>query len=440
MDTGRVPLIRDGEASMARPELMAIGDSLGNGVRSLTIDRDLAAHSVSAQVARAFNWEFITPDYPRPMLANFERIFRDPFSGTLDLLRNAANNAHAWLADQRWSQQPMFHNLSIAQQVVSDVYTANYAASLATAANIAAQGVGMPIASLPNLYQALNTCFVLNPGRTPNDTRTAVDILAEARPKRLLIHIGVNNGLWTLLLLADPTNYTTRINPIPSMHTLALRLRDRCPDIEHFYINFFPKPSAIANLMPPWAGGDPPRPSNGYYTSYVGDLLGNGGITGDKMREIDTWIADVLNPQMRDAFAPLGDRVHFVDLYASSATYDRKNGINTKEVLLNRGPTEFLLDNRAIAVTPFGGLSGFGGGLFGLDNLHPTLVGYGIIAQSVCDVIAATEGVPAPTISLQACYDADTLLNNLPATIGLADFALEFVGAYISGGSLSSTA
>ena len=68
------------------PELMAIGDSLGNGVRSLTIDSDLAAHAVPAQVARAFNWDFVAPDYPRPMLADFEAIFRDPLVGTLDLL------------------------------------------------------------------------------------------------------------------------------------------------------------------------------------------------------------------------------------------------------------------------------------------------------------------------------------------------------------------
>jgi hypothetical protein len=425
---------------MAQPEFMAIGDSLGNGVRSLTIDRDLAAHAAAAQVAGAFNWEFITPDYPRPMLANFETIFRNPLVGTLDFIRNAALNAHAWLADESWSQQPLFHNLSIAQQVVADTYTANYAASLATATAIAAKGVAMPVAQLPVLYQALNTCFVLNPTRISNDKRTAIDILADAKPKRLLIHIGVNDGLWNLLLMADPTNYTTRIDPIPTMKTLALHLKESCGDIEHFYINLFPKPSAIANLMPPWAGGNPPNPVNGYYTKYIGHLLSNGGVSGPLMQQIDVWVRDVLNAQVREAFAPLGERAHFVDLYATTATYDRKNGINTETVYLNRGPTEFLLDNRTIEVTPFGGLAGFGGGLFGLDNLHPTLVGYGIIAQAVCDVIAATEALPKPTISLQACYNADTLLNDLPPTIGLADFALEFVGAFIGGGSLSATA
>ena len=40
---------------MPQPEMMAIGDSLYNGVRSLTITRDLAKWSVPAQVANALN-------------------------------------------------------------------------------------------------------------------------------------------------------------------------------------------------------------------------------------------------------------------------------------------------------------------------------------------------------------------------------------------------
>jgi hypothetical protein len=423
---------------MAQPELMAIGDSLGNGVRSLTIDSVLAAHAAPAQVASAFGWEFITPDYPRPMLADLEKLFRDPVSGTLSLIRDAAINAHAWLADQRWSRQPMFHNLSIAQQVVKDTFNANYADALKAATDIAVLGATMPIQKLPELYQAINTCFVLNPSRTPNDKRTAIDILAAARPKRVLIHIGNNDGLWELLMMADPTDFTNRIKPIADMRTLALHLKESCPETEHFYINLFPKPSSIANLTAPWSGGDAPIPSEGYFDRYVSNLLGTGSISRTQMQQIDTWVRDDLNLQVQTAFAPLGDRAHFVDLYASAVTYDRKNMVNTKEVLLHRGLSEFLLDNHAIEVTPFGGLGGFGGGLFGLDNLHPTLVGYGLIAQAVCDVIAETEDLQPPTIDLQACYDADTLLNNLPPTIRLADFALQFIGAFIKSGSIAA--
>jgi hypothetical protein len=79
---------------MADPKLMAIGVSLGNAVRSLTIDSDLAAHLVPAQVVRASNWEFITRDYLRPMLTNIEKLFGDPVARRLSVIRDAVGNAH----------------------------------------------------------------------------------------------------------------------------------------------------------------------------------------------------------------------------------------------------------------------------------------------------------------------------------------------------------
>jgi lysophospholipase L1-like esterase len=416
-------------------EMMAVGDSLYNGVRSLTIDAVLAAHAVPAQVARAFGWDFVSPDYPRPVLLDLEAVFANPLAGTLNLQRNAAANAHAWLADGAWSRQPLFHNLSIAQQIVSQIGTANYADSIIQVQSLAAQGAALPLAQLPVLYQALNTCFVLNPQQTPGNARTAIDILAEAKPKRLLMNIGVNDGLWQLLLTGDATNYQVQIDPTVAMMDLAGKLEQHCRDIEHFYINLLPKPSAMANLMP---RTDDENPQGGYYQVYLGRLIQSGGIPGATMREVDTWVNTNLNPRIQTAFSVLGERAHFVDLYAMSAAYDRKNGIATKQVLVNDGGTQILLDNYPLEILPvIGGRRD--GGVFGLDNLHPTIVGYGLMAQAVCDVIAATENLARPAIDLQACYDADTLLHNLPPQIALADFVLGFIGAFIPGGGAAAS-
>jgi lysophospholipase L1-like esterase len=413
-------------------DMMAIGDSLYNGVRSLTIGKTLAANSVPAQVARAFDWNFAVPDYPRVMLADFEKLFSDPRTGTLDLCRNAAANAHAWLADATWSQQPIFHNLSIGQQMVSDLATANYADSLTIAQQLATPGAALPLSKLPILYQALNTCFVLNPQRTPNDRRTAIDIVAEVKPKRLLVNIGVNDGLWTLLLMGDATDFRSLINPIAEMTKLAAVLNAKCASVQHFYINLLPKPSAIANLMPRVDNEEDPR--NGYFQQYLGRLLQSGGIDGATMREVDDWVHNEINPRIRSAFGILGPRAHFVDLYAVTADYDRKNGIATRQVLVHNGRTQILIDNPPLQVLPIVG-GQRDGGLFGLDNLHPTIVGYGLFAQAVCDAIAAAERVAAPTIDMQACYDADTLLHHLPPAIALADFVLTFIGGFIRGGA-----
>ena len=65
-----------------RPELMAIGDSIYNGTRSLTTNAELARLSAPAQVARAFGWDFQAPTYPFDVLFNLEALFR---AGAFDL-------------------------------------------------------------------------------------------------------------------------------------------------------------------------------------------------------------------------------------------------------------------------------------------------------------------------------------------------------------------
>jgi hypothetical protein len=54
------------------------------------------------------------------------------------------------------------------------------------------------------------------------------------------------------------------------------------------------------------------------------------------------------------------------------------------------------------------------GGLFGLDAVHPTTVGYGIIAQSVLDVLRAAE-VTSPGIDFTQLLAQDTLNTSPPA-------------------------
>jgi hypothetical protein len=54
------------------------------------------------------------------------------------------------------------------------------------------------------------------------------------------------------------------------------------------------------------------------------------------------------------------------------------------------------------------------GGLFGLDAVHPTTVGYGIIARSVLDVLSAA-GIASPGIDFTRLLAQDTLNSSPPA-------------------------
>lgn len=56
--------------------MMVIGDSLFNGVRSLTINEQLAQWRTPVQVAKGLGIPFITPDYPRNVVTNFEQWLR----------------------------------------------------------------------------------------------------------------------------------------------------------------------------------------------------------------------------------------------------------------------------------------------------------------------------------------------------------------------------
>jgi len=313
---------------MSRPEMMAIGDSLYNGVRSLTIDGDLANHSVPAQVARAFSWGFVSPDYRRPVLADFERM-ASHLGEAVNLRAACITNARQWLNSKDWSAHTVFHNLSIAQQVVLNPMHRCYNDSLARAIALTRLGKGIEIGVLPRLYQAINTCFILNPSQDPKrGSMSAVDIVAELNPKRLLVNLGINDGLFLLLLTSDGSNYST-IDFSTKMANLIAELATKCGGVEHFYINLMPKPSAIANLMPlDWSDG----PAAGYFGTYKSYLYGaSGTIPGELMQQIDTWVNDILNQKIRDACAGVGAKAHFVDLFALTAKHDFKNGLESPD-------------------------------------------------------------------------------------------------------------
>ena len=71
------------------------------------------------------------------------------------------------------------------------------------------------------------------------------------------------------------------------------------------------------------------------------------------------------------------------------------------------------------------------GGLIGLDGIHPTTSGYGIVAQEVLDVLAVA-GVPSTPIDFAALLDADTLNSDPPVLVDevfelIAPFAARWV-------------
>jgi len=195
-----------------RPELMAIGDSIYNGTRSLTTNGELARISAPAQIADAFKWPFVTPTYPYDVLVNFETIVRNNEFSLAGIVNKAVANAQAWLALPSWSAVDRFDNISIAQSTISDQWTLKFSDQFPKIQtlidqlnNQASMATTDVINAFMDLYTAVNVSFLLNPGRDPASqwaNMTPLDIVAARSPRRLLINLGINDGVWTICLQA----------------------------------------------------------------------------------------------------------------------------------------------------------------------------------------------------------------------------------------------
>lgn len=406
-----------------RPDAMAIGDSLFNGVRSLSINRKMAHWSPVAQTTRAFGWDTALPDYPREVLFHAENELREGLSWSR-FRGNALDNAGWWLKEgQQWSSRRFFDNISIAGAAFGDLTGWRYASSLQKAhqefeALSGETGLnGNALSALVNLWINLNISFLLNPSQNDEVAElSALEQVASRRPKRLFINIGSNEGVFRLGIQADFGEETRAgIEKIPELATiLAETLKEQCEEVEQIYFNLLIRPRVIGNL---WTrlDFDEDYPKDDYYTSYIGRLGNIGGISGPEMEEADALLADINQQTVENMTAILGDRIHFVDIYSLADRFDGKHRGNARMIKVRVG--DDLADDDTIRLSnlPYSANPGGfrHGGIFSLDNMHLTHVGYALMAEEMVRQANKAEGldVLAP-VSRQAAFEADTLLQN----------------------------
>jgi hypothetical protein len=412
-----------------RPELMAIGDSIYNGTRSLTTNGELARNSAPAQVANAFKWRFVTPTYPFDVLFNLETIVRKNEFSLDKIVAGAVANAKAWLAQPSWSAVDTFDNISIAQSTISDQWTFTFEDQFAKIPDLIAklQAGTDRLNNLMALYMAVNVSFLLNPSRkadSPWAKLTPLEIIGKRQPKRLLVNLGINDGVWTICLQATGDKFN-KDQLRADMNKLGGKLRDMVTagQVDRIYLNLLPKPSCIANLMPRVDPQKVPGPS-GYYDEYLGRLGQLGGLSGKQMADLDAMILTLnqdIQAYLTATFQPIGGGIDFVDLYAMAAARDGKHF---------RDHAPIWVDNEYLSNVP---LESFvhKGGLFGLDNLHPTTVGYAVLAQTVCARIAAVEQIPVLSPpDFTTAFHNDSLLQHVPPLLDLVNLFGDMIAAF----------
>jgi lysophospholipase L1-like esterase len=409
---------------MAGPELMAIGDSLFNGVRSLTIDPALASWSAPAQLAKALGANLAVPDYPRNVVINFEKWLTE-IVDIPGVLNDLSSNIAFWNTQPK-SALPQFDNIAIASTTWSDMCTRTWQTAQAEIEQInhlVAAGQTTYNDNLGALFFAFNTRFILNPTGNPNTpAQTSMDIVAERKPTRLIVSIGANDGLWQMAFSSFACPGFNQANgvygpaQVAALQTFLTALRNLPPEVQHIYVNTLPLPSTVPNMMPVDDDFTNKPGPQGFYPKYENRFGFNYGQLTDVQIGANNKVMADLQVFMNGLVDP--NRIHFVPIDKMLLTHDFKTNAAGQEIAIPLPNVDPLSNMMIDAGTDITTLTDYwDGGFAGLDGMHPTFVGYNLMAQTILSTIVASEPgfqPPGALPTVAQAYAADTLLNHLP--------------------------
>lgn len=388
------------------PELMVIGDSLAQGCRSLSVTAKFCAESYSTVIARSQGWAFQAPSFPRPVLFDLEELVRDYVSPSglvliPKLYRKVQGNLDAWRADfstPAATAGPEWHdNLAISGATLADLEAFRWSASR----NEVHAQAGVDLldlvrgakGNLARLHLAINSGYVLNPrGKAKYADWNALRWVAERRPRRLLIHMGHNNGLYPIGSNAEPRDIV-QTTVTPYLAAIDAIEQATTKDQQLIFL-LLPKISSVANLAVPDGGQPDPH---GYSPRYSPIFSTSGlSFTAAGMKAMDDGIK-AANVAIRRRLQQLEAHrtVRVIDAYDILESNDYKNSRDPKRQIVIGSTTvdnRYLKEERRlVSVGPIGPRSGGSyarfrfayGGFQSLDGMHPTAVGYAEVALEI---------------------------------------------------------
>lgn len=257
---------------LMRPAVMGIGDSMFNGMRSATIRAEFAAKAPPAVVGRllAPDGVFRHPQYPEPLLLDFEELFRnlnfwDIVKPLKKQLRAARKNALRWAegAHVIKAEHAAWDNIAQAGAEIPDVTGVSVAQWRAQAQSFLPKIKKIKsISTIPkdiiDIHMALNALFLFNPNSRPEiEELRPIDIAAARKPRNLMINLGSNHGIIDITLRGAADAGLARLRAwAEDMAGVAEHLTAFSPETERFYVATVPLPSTVPNMMPPYVAGD----------------------------------------------------------------------------------------------------------------------------------------------------------------------------------------
>jgi hypothetical protein len=438
-------------AAYMHPKMMAIGDSLFNGMTSMSIGPWLATHSVPALVAKNLGLgaaDFRVAQYPDFVMWDSETELTRPIlqlitSKNHSLGTNISVNIRGW---KKWykavaknpNAEEFFDNVSIAGATSGTLLCETQNDKIGWLRTKVKDDTGFPHVTdvnLPNLHIPLppkdgksfvdwltdiNDNFLLNPAHRP--AYAGLSQMAEViarRPVRLLINIGSNDALWQMGfsgLGPDDTDPSTGNKIQAQLDQLVENMKEIArlvpTDTKYVYVDRLVLPSRVANLQPSSATRcyDDGGLTNAFYFATYTPYLGTGTlplVQCAKVQKMDMAICQT-NQKIADAMqAILGPRFISVDLNSALWQHDTKHVFRPSEantvtdcaghslqdqgdpIPVKWGVHQLDLDNRVIhAQGTLEGVWLVSGGIQGYDNMHPTPVGYAAFAGIITAAIA----------------------------------------------------
>lgn len=462
------------ESAGRRPELMVLGNSLAQGVQTLTFHHELANQCVGARLAGFNAWDFRPADHEKPILLDFEEELRqlDIFDLITapayadDLAKRINENIRWWQGRifQAPAPHPGFDNVAVAQALIRDLFIPagewrNRLRELIDGYILTGdQLLGMRnLSPLFDIYEAINFAYTLNPGN--EDAKqgwSAIDWVRQARPKRILVTIGHNEGLYRVGFNGAATliNYSQ----LEGLEELARQI-STC-EVEQVIWDLLPKIGAVASLEPLGTWSIPADHNHTAYADNYRAIITGGTVSGHDLKAIDDSI-QATNQMIRNRtgaiFKQANKRIEFFDDYEVLDALDFKNEPlkTTAKAQKKRlavpvqagGKTRsFYADNRYIYEdyrpdpgwsrrSPAPGiLTLVQGGLFSGDGMHASGLGYMLKALRLQSQL----GLPTPVTStwLGKAYEECHFLSHFPTDINTLRLIL---GSIRGGGTAGSS-
>lgn len=393
------------------PELMVIGDSLAQGCRSLSVTKKFCAESYGAIIAREQAWAYNAPDFPRDVLFDLEAIVTKYLNWTIIggwavLLKRLQENYSDWvehfLTPPTAANTPEWcDNLAVAGATLGDLGAdpkpANHFSWKRTRAIIEQYKdrtlkdlILREKDALATLHLAINSGFVLNPrGLKKYANWTTLDWVEARKPKKLIVHMAHNDGLYPIGSNAVFTDLRT--TTLPHYKKMIAKVMEVTDIKQQVIFVLLPKVSAVANLD---IIGDSPD-ADGYWPRYKPVFSTSASEFDAKtMKSVDRMIVEV-NRELRD-YVRSFDATHWTDTIDAYEVIEQKDFKQTRDSSRQTNIGKYKIDNRylrgegkpvklgggsnAVTTTKWAFVHG---GFQSMDGMHPSAVGYGEVAIAI---------------------------------------------------------